>query len=50
MVHEDPAKRMTLKEIQGSKWYNGEVFNTEEIAVELIGAFEELRNKRKAGK
>lgn len=50
MVHQDPAKRLTLKEIKESKWYNGEAFSTEEMAAELIGPLEELKSKRKAGK
>jgi len=47
MVHEDPRKRMTLQEIKDSKWYNGPVFNAEELANEVKYELEELKNKRK---
>jgi len=42
MVHEDPKKRMTIKEVKNSTWYKGHVLCNESLTVEMKKKLEDF--------
>lgn len=44
MVCEDPKKRLTIKEIKKSNWYNGPTFSQEQLMVEMKARLRKVAN------